>query len=131
MKIIEVIAEADYLETITRIAGEKGAKDCWHGTGSHDERLTVRLLVGDEQRQDVLDALQSALGASESTLILVSPIEAVLPREEEEDEPEDKKRPGRPPPGKSFTTVSKKTPASPPLICSWSFFPRWSLPSAF
>lgn len=47
-----------------------------------DGRQVIRLIVGDEQRQDILDALQGALSNSAKARIVVSAVEAVLPRVE-------------------------------------------------
>ena len=82
MKIIEVIADVSYQDIITTIADQHEAQDCWEGPKGEDGRQIIRLIVGDEQRQDILDALQGALANSGKAKIVVSAVEAVLPREE-------------------------------------------------
>jgi uncharacterized hydrophobic protein (TIGR00341 family) len=82
MKIIEVIADVSYQDIITTIADQHEVRDCWMGPKGEDGRRIIRLIVGDRQRQEVLDALQGALGNSAKAQIIVSAVEAVLPREE-------------------------------------------------
>ncbi len=82
MKIIEVIADVSYQDIITTIADQHEAQDCWEGPKGEDGRRVIRLIVGDEQRQDILDALQGALENSTKAKIVVSAVEAVLPRVE-------------------------------------------------
>jgi len=84
MKIIEVIADAQHLRSIRSIATQKGALDCWSfATSDEEPRRVTRMVVDDENRQAVLDALQGALGKSPNARIVVLPVEATLPRVEE------------------------------------------------
>ena len=80
MKIIEVIADSGHTDTVTGIAEQQEIGDFWLGQENPDGRLAIRLLVRDEKIQTVLDALQTALGASENTRILLLPVEASLPK---------------------------------------------------
>jgi uncharacterized hydrophobic protein (TIGR00341 family) len=80
MKIIEVIADVSYQDIITTIADQHEVQDCWMGPKGEDGRRVIRLILGDEKRQEVLDALQGALGNSTKAKIVVSAVEAVLPR---------------------------------------------------
>ena len=82
MKIIEVIADVSYQDIITTIAEQHEVRDCWIGPKGEDERRMIRLILGDEKRQEVLDALQGALGNSAKAKIVVMGAEAVLPRTE-------------------------------------------------
>lgn len=82
MKIIEVIADASYQDIITTIAEQHDVRDCWLGPKGEDGRRLIRLILGDEKRQEVLDALQGVLSNSTKARIVVSPVEAVLPRVE-------------------------------------------------
>jgi uncharacterized hydrophobic protein (TIGR00341 family) len=56
--------------------------DYWLGPVNEDGRQTINLLVSPSARQPVLDALQGLLSTSDSSRILVAPLEAVLPHEE-------------------------------------------------
>ena len=86
MKIIEVIADESYIDSIKNIAGKNDASDFWVVSSGREERKVVRILVKPEQRQIILDALQGILSTSLSARVVVIPIEATLPREEEPDE---------------------------------------------
>ena len=87
MKIIEVITETGHLDTIVGIAEQH---ELYYHLGPEDEtgQRAIRLLVGPEKRQTVLDALQNILGSSETSRIIVIPTEVVLPRRKEEDKEE-------------------------------------------
>ncbi|NIQ02210.1 MAG: TIGR00341 family protein [Nitrospinaceae bacterium] len=93
MKIIEVFADTSYRDIITTIADQHEARDCWEGPQGEDGRLLIRLVVGDEQRQAVMDALQGVLGNSPSAKIVVISVEAVLPRVENGETKKSKKAP--------------------------------------
>ena len=80
MKLIEVVADAGHLDTLLGLAEQYGALDCWYSQTAEDQRRSVRMLVADEARQTVLDALQNLLGGSENARIIIQPVEAVLPR---------------------------------------------------
>ncbi len=82
MRLIEVITDAKNREPVTSIARQHGSEVNWVGAADGEGRQLIRLLVSDEDRQSVLDALQGLLG--ESSKILVLPLEAVLPRKEPE-----------------------------------------------
>jgi len=82
MKIIEVIADVSYQDIITTIADQHDVRDCWLGPKGEDGRRMIRIILGEEKRQEVLDALQGAVGNSAKAKIVVSSVEAVLPREE-------------------------------------------------
>jgi len=83
MKIIEVIADESYIDSINNIADKNDASDFWVVSSGREERKVVRILVKPEQRQIILDALQGILSTSLSARVVVIPIEATLPREEE------------------------------------------------
>ena len=83
MKIIEVIADESYIDSIKNIADKNDASDFWIVSSGREERKVVRILVKPEQRQIILDALQGILSTSLSARVVVIPIEATLPREEE------------------------------------------------
>jgi uncharacterized hydrophobic protein (TIGR00341 family) len=94
MKIIEVIADVSYQDIITTIADQHDVRDCWLGPKGEDGRRMIRLILGDEKRQEVLDALQGALGNSAKAKIVVSAVEAVLPRAETNGDKSSKKKSG-------------------------------------
>ena len=88
MKIIEVIADESYIDSIKNIVEKNDAPDFWVVSSDREERKVVRILVKPEQRQIILDALQEILTTSFSYRVVVIPVEAALPREEAEEETE-------------------------------------------
>ncbi len=90
MKLIEVTCEEGAMDTITGIADHFEVHDYRMGAPGLDGRMSIRMLVGDNNRQAVMDALQGALSNSEVARIIVIPLDAVLPREEEEEKKAEK-----------------------------------------
>ena len=90
MKVIEVIADIQYRETIEVIAEHHQVDDVWFGAENEDGRIGARLLVTPENRQGVLDELQEALQSSENARILILPIEAALTTEKASDKASEK-----------------------------------------
>ena len=86
MKIIEVVADESYIDSIKNIVEKNDVPDFWIVSSESEGRKVVRILVKPEQRQTILDALQGILSTSLSARVVVIPIEATLPREEEPDE---------------------------------------------
>ena len=105
MKLIEVVADPHDLHTlISFIAEQHGALDYWFGQILEEERQSVRMLVADENRQDVLDSLQEMFSDVANARIVVLPVEAVLPRPEPAAEPAESKDGG----GKKSTGATRE-----------------------
>jgi len=93
MKLIEVITDAEHIDSVIQIGEEHGAVDQWSvGTAEKDERRVIRLLVDDNHRQAVMDALQGNIALREATRIVVLPVEATLPQIEVDNK--EKEKPG-------------------------------------
>ena len=88
MKIIEVIADESYIDSIKNIMKKNNVPDFWIVSSEGEGRKVVRILVKPEQRQIILDALQEILATSFSYRVVVIPVEVALPREETEEETE-------------------------------------------
>jgi uncharacterized hydrophobic protein (TIGR00341 family) len=84
MRIIEVITDQGHVDTLRGIAAQQEVIDIWVGHKDDDGRCSTRLLVRPEKQQAVMDALQSLLVAADDARILVLPVEAALPRIEDE-----------------------------------------------
>ncbi|MCW8922940.1 MAG: TIGR00341 family protein [Gammaproteobacteria bacterium] len=78
MKIIEVIVNKQYHDTIKVIAEHHQVDDVWFGAEDEDERINARLLVTPGNRQAVLDELQEAFQTSTGARILILPVETTL-----------------------------------------------------
>lgn len=85
MRVIEIIADAGHLDTLAGIAEQHGVTDFWYGAEGADGRHVLRMLVDDQSRQGVIDALQNLLGSSETARIIIFPVEASLPRKDDVD----------------------------------------------
>ena len=83
MKIVEVVADESYIDSIKNVVEKNDVPDFWVVSSESEGRKVVRILVKPEQRQIILDALQGILSTSLSARVVVIPIEATLPREEE------------------------------------------------
>ncbi len=81
MRLIEIVADAGHTDTLSGIAEQHGITDCWWGAAADDGRRSYRMLVDDQVRQPVMDALQNILSGSENVRIVVLPVDAYLPRE--------------------------------------------------
>jgi uncharacterized hydrophobic protein (TIGR00341 family) len=88
VKYVEIVAEAGSADTVAAIAEKIKASDLRIHPPGEDGLAQMRLLVDDGHLQWVLDALQSVLGAQPSARISVLPVEAALPRTEEDDKPD-------------------------------------------
>ncbi len=91
-KLIEVATPPDRVQAIVAIAEELGVDDVQTAPAAlEDGRRLIRLVVGEMDRQGLLDRLQAALGKSENWRITMLPTDTVIPREEpeEEEEPEE------------------------------------------
>ncbi len=87
MKYVEIVAEAGSADTVAAIAEKIKASDLRLGPTDENGLMQMRLLIDDGHLQWVLDALQSVLGAQPSARIIVLPVEAALPRPEEDEKP--------------------------------------------
>ena len=81
MRIIEVVTDCGHADTLCGIGEHHGVLDRWIIPAVDEQsRCTVRLLVQPEKQQSVIDAIQQALEKIEATRIIISPVEATLPR---------------------------------------------------
>ncbi len=81
MRIVEVVADTKYTQTLLGMAGFYGAEDAWRGADNADGRCSVRMLVPDEARQALTDSLQDLLKADADAHIVIQPVDTVLTRD--------------------------------------------------
>lgn len=86
MRLIEIVADAGHTDTLSSIADQHQVTDHWWGAPAEDGRRSFRMLVDDDVRQSVMDALQNILSGSENVRVVVLEVDAVLPREQEDAE---------------------------------------------
>lgn len=84
-KLIEIATPDERVRAITSVAEELKVTDVNVGPPMGDGRRLIRLLVGEIDRQALLDRLQAALGKSENWHIVMFPTDVVIPREQEEE----------------------------------------------
>ncbi len=95
MRMIEIVADVGHADTLAGIAEQFKATDFWWGGDNEDGRRSFRMLVCDESRQAVVDALQSIVGGSQQAHIVILPVDAVLPRPDSDaDEGDEEARQG-------------------------------------
>jgi len=92
MRLIEIVADEGHTDTLVGLAEQHGVTDIWWGAPGEDGRRACRMLVPDEARQSVMDALQAMLSGSGNTRIVVLPVDAALPRPEQDEEHERTRR---------------------------------------
>lgn len=80
MKIIEVITDKGHIDTVIGIAEQYEVSDYWLGVEDERNRQSIRLLVKAEIIQTILDRLQTLLGSSENSHVVVQATEVVLPK---------------------------------------------------
>ncbi|MDH5711862.1 MAG: TIGR00341 family protein [Gammaproteobacteria bacterium] len=80
MKIIEVIADSSHHDTIVDIAKQQQVEDFWFTQKNEDGRIAAQLLVSPENRQKVLDALQTVLHNADNYRVLIIPLDTALPK---------------------------------------------------
>ena len=92
MRVIEVITDQGHVDTLRGIAEQKEIVDIWVGHTDEDGRCSTRMLVCPEKQQAVIDAVQALLATAENTRLLILPVEATLPRVEEVNVEEEKRK---------------------------------------
>jgi uncharacterized hydrophobic protein (TIGR00341 family) len=86
MRIVEVIAAERHVKELVGMGRFYGAVDVWHGQPGDDGRQAVRMLVPDAARQRLLDSLQNLLESEGDARVVICPVDATLPRAQEEGE---------------------------------------------
>ncbi len=83
LRLVEITAPADNTARIKEIATDHSALDSWHSAKNQDGRRTVRILVTLEEQQGLTDDLQKAMHKEENWRIVVQPVEATIPQQED------------------------------------------------
>ncbi len=87
MRIVEVITDSKHSEALSGIAEHYEITDLWKGAKNRDGRRSFRMLVDDDKRQSLIDALHDLLESGENSRIIILPIDTVIrPRKEEQEE---------------------------------------------
>ncbi len=89
MKYVEIIAKEGSSDSVLKIAQNEEAQDFRLGLSEEDGMQQMRMLVGDDKLQQVLDALQNLLDSQPASRIVVLPVEVSLPKPDEEERKEE------------------------------------------
>ena len=83
MRICEIISESKYKRTLITIAEKQGVVDYWWSSELEDGRRVFTMVVTNDSRQSVLDSLQILFESDKNAKILVLPVDASIPRLQE------------------------------------------------
>lgn len=86
MRIIEIITDCGHVDTLRGLAEHHELLDFWSTPCEHESRCSIRLLVRPENQQQILDAIQSIIGSSENSRVVIMPVEATIPRPDIEED---------------------------------------------
>jgi uncharacterized hydrophobic protein (TIGR00341 family) len=79
LRLIEIYVDEGHTDTLTAIAEQQEAVDCYTGAIAEDGRRAIRMLVSPSSQQAILDQIQTALSGSEGWRVVLLPVEAALP----------------------------------------------------
>ncbi len=83
LRIVEIAASGDNTNQIQELAEKNGCLDSWHSAKNKDGRRTVKILVNLNDQQKLTDDLQRAMSKEKDWRIVVQPVEATIPRQED------------------------------------------------
>ena len=83
MRICEIISDSKYKRTLITIAEKQGVVDYWWSSELDDGRQVFTMVVTNDSRQSVLDSLQILFESDKNAKILVLPVDASIPRLQE------------------------------------------------
>jgi len=89
MKYLEIVTNSNDVTKIVKMTQKFEITDFRLGVKNEDGLQTMRLLVGDDKLQEVLDALQTLLSSEPLTKIVVLPVEISLPKPTETERKEE------------------------------------------
>ena len=96
LRIIEISAPEKASDKIRELSEKYNAIDCWQSarkswlSKGDDNRMTSRILVDVSNQQDMIDALTRAVQNNEGWRIILLPVEAAIPKPEENPEEQQK-----------------------------------------
>jgi len=85
MKYLEVVVSAKSFEIVQKIAENIEAKDLRHDPEDENEMQLFRMIIDDDTLQKALDSFSKILSTHPTAKVVVMPIEAYLPKAEEDE----------------------------------------------
>lgn len=86
IRLIEVVAKSGHADTLQAVAHQFNALDCRIATPDETGTQSVRILAHPDKQQELVDQLQSALGAEPGWRLIILPVDAVVPDPEPQEE---------------------------------------------
>ncbi len=83
VRLLEIAASDSLFSTIKETAEKHEAIDLWHSSKNKDGRRNVRILVDIDQQQELMDDLQKKFSREKNWRIVVTPVDATLPKHED------------------------------------------------
>jgi len=90
-RIIEVRADSKNTKVLDAISQKEKIIDSWK-TCNNEERARYSFVVKTEDVQEITDAIETTLGYTNTMKTIVMPVEAMLPKEKQEEIPVNKKK---------------------------------------
>ncbi len=96
MRIIEIITDCGHVDTLQSLAAQHEMLDHWSykliESEKCDDRCVIRFLSRPDNQQRILDSIQSIIGGSENSRVVIIPVEATIPRPDVVDDEDQKQR---------------------------------------
>lgn len=86
IRLIEVVAKSGHADTIRAVAEQFNALDCRVAPPDNAGIQSVRILAHPDKQQELVDQLQTAVGAEPGWRIVMQPVDAVIPDPEPQEE---------------------------------------------
>ena len=79
LQLVEVTADHGHVDTLVALGEQQGAIDIYADERSQMDRCLVRFVISTKRVQDLLDAIQAAIGAQAHWRAVVLPVQASVP----------------------------------------------------
>ena len=86
IRLIDVVAKSGHADTIRAVAEQFNALDCRVAPPDEAGIQSVRILAHPDKQQELVDQLQTAVGAEPGWRIIMQPVDAVIPDPEPQEE---------------------------------------------
>jgi len=83
LQLVEVTADHGHVDTLTALGEQKGALDVYADERGDMDRCLVRYVISTKRTQELLDAIQAAIGAQMDWRAVVLPVQATVPAKSE------------------------------------------------
>jgi len=95
LQLVEVTADHGHVDTLAALGEQKGALDVYTDERDAMDRCLVRYVISTKRVQDLLDAIQAAIGAQSNWRAVVLPVQASVPGPDKSAKPDSDDEPRR------------------------------------